>query len=130
MTGELHRGAGLSDIAHGSQAAGSYQFDEATMRKLVTEWLDLADSYESSRRASYFMTAVEGPGLDFASHAYAKAASSSGAAYHQYLAKNRDYCLDQAELFQKALDDYLGVEHTAVTEMDKSGSQGSHPGII
>jgi hypothetical protein len=130
MTGELHRGAGLSDIAHGSQAASSFQFDEATMRKLITEWHDLADSYEASRNASVVMAMVEAPGMDFASNAYAKAASSSGTAYLQYLGKNRDYCLDQAELFQKALDDYLGVEHTAVTEMDKSGSQGSHPGII
>jgi hypothetical protein len=127
MTGELHRGADLSDIAHGFQAAGSFQFDEATMRKLVKDWLDLADSYEASRRAARQMMLVEGPGLDFASHAYAEAASSSGEAYHQYLVKNRDYCHEQAQLFQKALDDYLGIEHTNVTGMD---SQGSQPGII
>jgi hypothetical protein len=133
MTGELNHGSGphsLTDIAHGPQTAGSFQFDETTMRKLVTDWLDLADSYESSRNASSVMSQVEGPGLDFASHAYASAASSSGAAYLQYLIKNRDYCRDQAELFKKALDGYLGVEHTAVTEIDKSGPQGSHPGII
>jgi hypothetical protein len=127
MTGELHRGAGLSDIAHGSQAAGSFQFDESTMRKLVKDWLDLADSYEASRRTARRMMLVEGPGLDFASHAYAKAASSSGEAYYQYLTKNRDYCDEQAQLFQKALDDYLGIEQTNVTELD---SQESQPGII
>lgn len=133
VTGELHHGSGpqsLTDIAHGSQAAGSFEFDEATMRKLITEWFDLADSYQDSQWASRPLVQVEGPGLDFASKAYATAASSSGKAYIEYLAKNSAYCRAQGELFQKALDDYLGIEHANTTEMGKSGSPGSHPGII
>lgn len=133
MTGELNHGSGphnLTDIAHGPQTTGSFQFDEATMRKLAAEWHALADSYDTSRSNARSLVFIEGPGLDYASQAYAKAAASSGIAYIEYLTKNRDYCRAQGDLLQKTLDDYLGIEHANATEIGKPGSQGSHPGII
>lgn len=35
----------------------------------------------------------------------------------------------QAQLFQDALNEYLGVEHTNVTDINKSGPQGPQPGV-
>jgi hypothetical protein len=109
---------------------GSFSFDEDTMRGLVKEWYALADSYDASRTVAHDMLRVEGPGLDFASSSYADAASRSGAAYVDYLSYNRDYCVQQAELFQHALDDYLGVEHANVVDIDRSGAdEPPRPGI-
>jgi hypothetical protein len=124
MTGELHKNNSIHPIA-----TDGFAFDEATMRSLIKRWLDLADSYQASRRNARAMAEVVGPGLDFASEQQAVAASKSGAAYLRYVAHNRDYCLNQAQLFQNALDDYLGIEHTNITGIGQSGSQEPQAGI-
>lgn len=132
MSGELHRGAGarsLSDVAGAGTGEGSFAFDEDTLRTLVTSWLDLADSYQQSMRGAEQMTRVEGPGLDFASCSQAHAANESGRSYRAYLEHNRDYCLQQGQLFQNALDDYLGVEHTNVTEINRTSADPSQPEV-
>lgn len=90
------------------------------MRSLITQWRDLADSYDESTTRARHMALVDPPGLDFASRAQAEAASSSGRSYSEYLQHNRDYCLQQAQLFQDALDDYLGVEHSNIVEINKA----------
>ncbi len=118
MAGELHKGDGPRDMA--DARAGSFTFDEATMRSLISQWLDLADSYGESLANAGTMARVEAPGLDFASKAQAEAANRSGNSYIEYLASNRRFCAAQAQLFQDALDDYLGVEHTNVIEFDKT----------
>ncbi len=105
----------------GAITTGTYEFDEATMRGLVKEWLALADDYDTSFRDSEALTAVMGPGLDFASGSHVEAANASGAAYREYLQHNREYCREQAQLFQNALHDYLGIEHTNVTQIGDAG---------
>ncbi len=110
----------------GVVTAGSFAYDEDTLRSLVTDWLDLADHYRESISHASSMIRVEGPGRDFASQAHAAAANSSGESYIAYLEQNRSYCTEQAQQFQNALDDYLGVEHRNIVEINKSGPQ---PGI-
>lgn len=105
----------------GAITTGTFEFDEATMRGLVEEWLALAEDYDTSFRDSDVLTSVEGPGLDFASHSHAEAANASGRAYREYLQRNREYCFEQAQLFQNALHDYLGIEHTNVTQIGDAG---------
>ncbi len=105
----------------GTITTGTYEFDEATMRSLVEEWLTLAEDYEASLDEAVSMVQIQGPGLDFASQAHADAANASGRAYLDYLQHNRDYCLQQAQLFQNALHDYLGIEHTNVTQIGDAG---------
>ena len=105
----------------GTITTGTFEFDEATMRSLVEEWLALAEDYDTSFRDSEMLTSVQGPGLDFASNSHAKAANASGRAYREYLQRNREYCREQAQLFQNALHDYLGIEHTNVTQIGDAG---------
>lgn len=128
MDGQLYREhirselGGFFDQGHpASGAGGSFAFDEDTLRGLVTDWLDLAERYADSLHNSADMAQIEGPGLDFASAAQADAANASGRSYLDYLHQNRAYCIQQAQQFQDALDDYLGVEHRNVTEINKSG---------
>jgi hypothetical protein len=127
MDGQLYRDANakLGGIASGSTTGsitnGTFAYDEPTMRSLVTNWLDLADDYDLSLDESLRIAQVEGPGLDYASKAQADAANASGRAYLAYLEHNRDYCYEQAQLCQNALDDYLGVEHHNVKEINQSG---------
>jgi len=109
--------------------AGSYAFDEASMRAIIKNWFDLADSYDNSLLHSDRMVRIEAPAEDFASQFHAGAANRSGESYRRYLEHNRDYCRQQAQLFQDALDDYLGVEHTNITEMNKTAPRGPQPGV-
>ncbi len=134
MGGQLHRDENmyrkLDHVANSSGGGeGGFAFDEATMRSIVTSWLDLAVSYRSSIKTARDMGNVYGPGLDLASESQAMAASKSAASYISYLTHNHDYCMDQAQLFQNALDDYLGVEHTNLTEINKTGSEQPRAGI-
>ena len=108
---------------------GSFAFTEADMRAIIKNWLDLAHSYRKSLANARFMTRIQPPAEDFASRWHAAAANRSGESYRRYLEHNRDYCNDQAQLFQNTLDDYLGVEHTNVTEMNKTAPQGPQPGV-
>lgn len=100
---------------------GTFEFDEDTMRHLVSEWLSLAEDYDRSYSQAESMIQIKGPGLDFASRSHADAANASGRAYLDYLQRNRDYCVQQAQLFQNALHDYLGIEHTNVTQIGDVG---------
>ena len=137
MDGQLHRERINSELSgffsqghtEGTITNGHFEYDEATLRGLVTDWLDLADNYDESIQNARGMASVKGPGKDFASTAQADAANASGRAYLTYLEHNYDYCTSQAQLFQNALDDYLGVEHRNVTEINKSGQRGPQPGI-
>ncbi len=120
MTGELHRGEGLREIASAATASGSFSFDPDELQSLIKKWQDLADSYSESGRSAESMALITPPGGDFASEAHAEAANGSGTSYLTYLARNAQYCKEQAEIFQAALNDYLGVEDTNATEFDKN----------
>lgn len=137
MSGELHRdaikaqlaGMFASGTAEGAFTNGNFAFNESEMKTIINNWLDLADSYDRSIDEVVAMKTVVGPGRDFASNMFAGAANQSGEAYFRYLTNNRDYCRQQAQLFQDTLDTYLGVEHTNVTEINKPGQQGPNPGV-
>ncbi|GAB1513443.1 hypothetical protein [Actinophytocola sp. KF-1] len=118
-----------STSTESSSATGSFAFTEDQIRAVVTNYLDLADSYNEAIDKAGRMTIVEGPGLDFASDAFASAANRSGKSLIESFQQARDYCTEQAQLAQNALDDYLGVEHTNVTEINKQGPQGPQAGI-
>lgn len=131
MDGELHRDhirselGGFFDQGHtqGTVTTGTFAYDEDTLRSLVQDWLAIADHYRESFVDATDMARVTGPGTDFASLAHADGANESGRSYVAYLQRNFDYCNEQAQLFQNALDDYLGIEHRNVTEINKSGPQ-------
>lgn len=133
MPGELHRGTTIRGVTGGTTegtiTTGGFTYDEATLEGLIKEWLDLADDYDRSLRDSEPIVKVKGPGLDFASEALAKAATSYGRAYLTYLKDNRQYCYNQAQLCQDALTDYLGVERRNVTEIEQSGEPDSEEAI-
>jgi hypothetical protein len=121
--------SGLAGSTHGTFTTGSFAFTESEIRQIINNWLDIAESYDASIDKAYSATQIDGPGLDFASNSFANAANRSGSSLVEYLAKNQAYCLEQAQLSQNALDDYLGVEHTNVTEIFKTRQQGPRPGI-
>lgn len=121
MTGELRRGTTIRGITGGTTEAtittGGFTYDEDTLTDLIKEWLALADDYDHSFQNSQRLTLVDGPGLDYASAAVATAANSYGTAYLAYLKQNAKYCINQAQLCQNALDDYLGIERRNVEEL-------------
>lgn len=120
MAGELHRGEGLREIASASQVRGTFSFDPDELQSLIKKWEDLADSYEQSALNADSVIRIKGPGDDFASKAHAKSANTSGQSYLDYLEHNRRYCLTQAQAFQSALNEYLGVDDDNATEFNKT----------
>jgi hypothetical protein len=118
-------GSTLSGIAtHTATAAittGTFSYTPEALRDLVTRWTSLAESYQQSRENAQAMTQVKGPGLEYASQAHASVANSSGQAYLLSVEQKWRYCLAQAQKFQNALDDYLGVEHRNIETMDSAG---------
>ena len=110
-----------SGYTEGTITTGGFSYDQATLEDLIKEWLSLHDDYDRSYRRSRMLGRVVGPGNDYASDAVAWAANNYGKAYLSYLVHNRDYCLNEAQLCQNALDDYLGVERRSVTEINQAG---------
>ncbi|MFC4852291.1 hypothetical protein [Actinophytocola glycyrrhizae] len=137
MDGQAHHdriNAQLSDMfgtgtTEGKVTGGSFTYTESELRTIKDNWLDLANSYRTSFRNAEFMTRVQPPAEDMASKLHAAAANRSGESYKDYLEHNRRYCLQQAQLFQDALDDYLGVEHNNVTDINNTGQHGPQDGV-
>lgn len=122
--------SGMFGTTEGTVTGGNFSFTEADMTKIRDNWLDLAESYRNSWSNAERMMKIAPPADDMASTFHANAANRSGEAYLNYLKHNRDYCLQQAQLFQDALDDYLGVERTNVTDFtDTGGQQGPQAGV-
>ncbi|MBB4905411.1 hypothetical protein [Actinophytocola algeriensis] len=107
----------------GTATGGSFAYTEADISKIRDNWLDLADSYQTSMYNADRMSKIKSPAEDMASTFHVTAANRSGQSYTNYLKHNRDYCLQQAQLFQNALDDYLGVEHINVAVINNAGGQ-------
>jgi hypothetical protein len=118
-----------SNAGQAPAAGGSFAFTETDMRAIIKNWVDLAHSYQDSLRNADRMARIKPPAEDFASRWHASAANRSGESYRDYLENNQNHCAKQAQLFQNALDDYLGIEHTNVTEMNKTAPQDPQPGI-
>lgn len=113
----------------GTVTGGSFSFTEADMATIRDNWLDLADSYRNSFENANYMTRIKPPAEDMASEFHASAANQSGESYQNYLQHNWQYCVQQAQLVQNALNDYLGTEHTNVTDFNKTGQQGPQDGV-
>lgn len=105
--------------------SGDFAYTPDQLQQIINNWKDLATSYNDSVRDARNMTRVVGPGRDFASHAFAEAANQSGRAYLAYLENNRDYCLQEAQRCQDALDAYLGLEERTIIELNKADGGSS-----
>jgi hypothetical protein len=121
--GDPHRSEDLREVVEAPQARGSFSFDPDELRALIKKWQDLADSYHDSANSADSMATIQPPGHDFASASHASAANDSGASYIAYLTHNAQYCSQQAELFQAALNDYLEVEDTNAAQFDESNRE-------
>lgn len=133
MASDRYRIAGdLREAATGSSEAtitgGRFTFDSDQIRQVITNWKDLADSYDRSIEQARPMAAIGPPGEEFASLGFATAANASGNSYLAYCARNRDICLREGQRYQDALDAYLGAEERTIIELDKT-VDGSKPAV-
>ena len=136
MAGEVHEES-IRDLlsmfgkggTEGTVTGGKFVFTEADMVTIRQNWLDLADSYRASLDNAGRMARIRPPADDMASTFHADAANRSGHSYKTYLEHNRDYCLQQAQLFHDAIADYLGVEHTNVVTLNRTSDAGAQDGV-
>ncbi|HYQ67669.1 hypothetical protein [Actinophytocola sp.] len=135
--GQAHRaniqtqlgGMFTTHTTNGTITGGTFTYNESDMRTIINNWRDLADSYQKSMSSADIMSRIDPPAEDFASRTHAAAANRSGDSYKQYLEHNRRYRKEQAELFQRTLDEYLDIEHATITEMNQTAPEGPQSGI-
>jgi hypothetical protein len=126
VVGDIGAGVagGMTAAPPVSGPAGHFSFDPDTLSGLVTDWTGLAKSYEKSKLDARALTAIDGPGSEYASQSHATVASDSGNAYLTSIDEKITYCYNQADKCQKALDDYMGVEHHTIGKMTQIDTQG------
>jgi hypothetical protein len=121
---ELSKSAG--GTTEGPITGGSFTFDPDTIRQVINNYKDLADSYDQSVRDADPM-AVVGPSADeFVSESFAEKASTSGASYIAYCRHYAGFYLREAQKCQDALDAYLGVEEHTIIQLGNADG-GSRP---
>jgi hypothetical protein len=119
-------GSALSGItaAHSpAGASGTFSYTPEALSDLIAEWQSMADDYRISVKESRSLVAVQGPGTEYASRSHATMANISGQAYAASLNEKLAYCLAQAQKLQDTLDDYLGVEHHNISQINQRQSQ-------
>ncbi|SDC85713.1 hypothetical protein [Actinokineospora iranica] len=123
-------GSGVSDMVGGARPSGDggkFSFEPDEMRAIVKDWMDLALDYRRSMVDADQMGTVDPPGNEYASQYHAEAASASTQAYLDSLQEKADYCYSQAQKFQDALSDYLGVERENVRGLNSTDQSVSGP---
>ncbi|MDQ3577967.1 MAG: hypothetical protein M3443_10290 [Actinomycetota bacterium] len=117
-------GASPADAPPSAGPGDKFVFDPDEVAAIVKDWLDLAKQYRTSLDTSKALGQIDSPGTEYSSQIHASVASSSGLAYLTSLEEKWNYCLDEADKFQKSLDDYLGVEHKSVARLNRAGNEG------
>jgi len=93
---------------------GGWEFDEATLTRIMQRWFQIADICINAMDDSKPMREIQAPGLEMASEYYAEKANKSGFAYLDTVVQMRDYALGQAEACKKALGIYSESDLAAV----------------
>lgn len=113
--------------------SGQFTFVPDEVRAIVKDWIELAREYDHSiRNADQLVVIVEPPGKDQASEFYVQRTGTAVTMYAESLIQKQEYCYNQAQKFQDALNDYLGVERQSVRNITSSGEPlpPSKPGGI
>jgi PE family protein len=115
--------------ARGTSTGGGFTFDPETIREVINNYKDLADSYAQSAKDAWSMTQV-GPSADeFVSKSFAEKANRSGGSFVEYCRHYAAFYSREAQKCQDALDTYLGVEDRAVIGLGGAGDDGSRPAV-
>lgn len=111
--------------------AGKFTFSPDEIRAVITDWMTLGDEYTPSIATAKTMVVVAPPGDEYASQAHAERTNESGTRYVESLKQKQKYCYDQAQKFQDALHDYLGIERVNIRRMESADQDVlSAPGRI
>ncbi|WP_424183522.1 hypothetical protein ACOBQX_16140 [Actinokineospora sp. G85] len=123
-------GAGAAVAANAAAVANStvssangFSFEPGEIAAIRQGWLDLSEDYrESVTRADDIR--LQPPGNEEASKDNVRAGLESWRMHIESLMEKREYCLSQAQKFHDALNAYEGNEHSAVTSLLGSSSEG------
>ena len=107
--------------------SGTFTFVPDEVRVIIQDWIDLAAEYDESIENADQIVRVQPPGDEYASEYHARRTSESGRLYVESLIQKQDYCYSQAQKFQDALHDYLGVDRESVHDIARSGERVSTP---
>ena len=108
---------------------GSFTFDPDTIRQVINNYKDLAESYAQSVEDAEPMGRVSAPADEYASRSFAAKANASGVSYIAYCKHYAGFYLREAQKCQDALDTYLGTEERTIVELGSVGDHGSRPAV-
>jgi hypothetical protein len=115
--------------ARGTSTGGGFTFDPDTIREVINNYKDLADSYAQSVREARPMAMLTPSADEFVSEGFAAKANTSGSSYIAYCRHYAALYLREAQKCQDALDACLGVEEHTVIELGNAGGDGSRPPV-
>jgi hypothetical protein len=125
IAGQL-RGA-VTGTTEGAINGGGYTFDPDTIKQVIKNWVELANSYAQSAAEARPMARIGPPGDEFVSKSFADKANASGESYISYCIHNADICTHEAQRYQDALDAYLGAEERTIIKIGKADDDPSTP---
>jgi hypothetical protein len=108
---------------------GGFTFDPDTIREVINNYKDLAESYAQSAKDAWPMTQVGASADEYVSESFAKKANESGGSFVQYCRHYAAFYLREAQKCQDALDTYLGVEERTIIDLGDAGGDGSRPAV-
>lgn len=114
-------GAALGAKQGGGGSGGGYTFTPEEIDEVIRQWEDLRDGLMEDEYEARLVAGVRGPGTEFASGDFEKAAGPSGEALLQQTVQMREYCAK----YIQALKDAKGATETqneqAREDISKSG---------
>jgi putative methionine-R-sulfoxide reductase with GAF domain len=113
----------------GTLPGGGFTFDPDTIRQVINNYKDLADSYDESVRDARPMAMLTPSADEFVSESFAAKANASGTSYIAYCQHYAGFYLREAQKCQDALDAYFGVEEHTVVELGNAGNGDSRPPV-
>ncbi|HYQ67194.1 PE domain-containing protein [Actinophytocola sp.] len=116
-----------SGTTQSTNTGSGFTFDPDTIREVINNYKDLADSYAESVRDARPMAMLTPSADEFVSESFAAKANTSGTSYIAYCHHYADFYLREAQKCQDALDAYLGVEAHTVIELGNAGSDSRPP---
>ncbi|MFL6121835.1 hypothetical protein [Actinophytocola sp.] len=115
-----------NDTTEGT-TAGTFTFDPDTIRQVIKNYIELADSYDQSTRDAEPMVKVGPSAQEYVSESFASKVNTSGDSYLAYCRHYSAFYLEQAQKCQDALDTYLGVEERTIIGLGQTGVGDTRP---